>query len=101
MPINMVIRRRGDHKDPRLEALRAQGVPLLKKHGATSHSFGYYHSGPHAGQIVIVLTYPDLITHDRALQAMAQDADWTRVADEVEKLAPLQEIYLTVVTEER
>jgi hypothetical protein len=101
MPIDMIIRRQGDHKDPRLEALRVQGVPLLKKHGATSHRFGYFHSGPYVGQILIVLTYPDLATHERALQGMAQDADWTRVADEVEKLAPLQEIYLTVVTEER
>ena len=101
MAINMVIRRQGDHNDPRLEALRQQGVPILKKHGAVAHRFGYYHSGPHAGQILIVLTYPDLATHERALQAMAMDADWTKVAEEVDKIAPLQELYLTVVTEER
>lgn len=30
MPINMVVRRRGDYRDPQLELLRKQGVPLLK-----------------------------------------------------------------------
>lgn len=60
MAINMVVRRTGDYKDTRLEALRKQGVPLLKKHGAVSHEFGYYHSGTHAGEIFIVIAYPDL-----------------------------------------
>ena len=58
MTVNMIIRRKGDHEDPRLEALRKEGVPLLMKHGAQSHRFGYYQSGAHAGQILIVLSYP-------------------------------------------
>jgi hypothetical protein len=32
---------------------------------------------------------------------MAGDADWETVVGEVERIAPLQETYLTVVTEER
>jgi hypothetical protein len=32
---------------------------------------------------------------------MSRDADWQRVVGEIEKIAPLQESYLTVVTEER
>ena len=32
---------------------------------------------------------------------MSQDADWKRVAGEFEKVAPLQETYLTVITEEQ
>jgi hypothetical protein len=101
MAISMVIRRTGDYKDTRLQALRNQGVPLLKKHGATSHRFGYYQSGPYTGQILIVLTYPDLETHERAMQGMSEDTDWKRVAAEVDKIAPLQESYLTVITEEQ
>jgi hypothetical protein len=101
MPINMVVRRKGDYKDPQLEPLRKQGVRLLKKYGAVAHRFGYYHSGVHAGQILIVITYPDLATHERAWQGMSLDADWQRVGGEIEKIAPLQESYLTVVTEEQ
>jgi NIPSNAP len=101
MAVNMVVRRKGDYKDPQLALLRGQGVPLLKKYGAVAHSFGYYHSGAHAGHIFIVITYPDLATHERAWQGMAGDADWKRVVAEIEQIAPLQESYLTVVTEER
>ena len=54
MAINMVVRRKGDYKDPQLERLREQGGPLLKKYGAVSHRFGYYHSGAYTGQILIV-----------------------------------------------
>jgi hypothetical protein len=64
-----------------------------------SHRFGYYHSGVHAGQILVVVGYPDRATHERAMQSMSQDADWQRVAGEIEKIAPLQEMYLTVITE--
>jgi len=101
MTVNMIIRRKGDHEDPRLEALRQEGVPLLMKHGALSHRFGYYQSGAHAGQILIVLSYPDLAAHERAMKSMASDPDWTRVSAAVDAIAPLQESYLTVVTEER
>jgi hypothetical protein len=95
-----VIRRKGDYQDDRLRALRKEGIPLLKKHGALPHGFGFYQSGPHVGQMLVVLSYPDLPTHERAIHGMSQDADWKRIAGEVEKLAPLQETYLTVFTEE-
>jgi hypothetical protein len=101
MTVNMIIRRVGDHEDPRLKSLREEGVPLLKKHGAVAHRFGYYHTGVHAGQILIVLTYPDLAAHEFAMKGMAEDAAWTRISTEVDKIAPLQETYLTVVTDER
>jgi hypothetical protein len=101
MAVNMVVRRKGDYKDPQLALLREQGVQLLKKYGAIAHGFGYYQSGAHAGQIFIVITYPDLPTHERAWQGMSGDAHWQRVVGEIEKVAPLQETYLTVVTEER
>jgi NIPSNAP len=101
MAINMVVRRKGDYADTRLEPLRKQGIALLKKYGAVAHSFGYYQSGAHAGEILVVITYPDLATHERAWQGMAQDADWKKVVGEIDKIAPLQESYLTVITEER
>jgi hypothetical protein len=100
MAINMVIRRTGNHNDAQLKRLRKEGTVILKKHGAVSHRFGFYHSGPYAGQIVVVLTYPDLATHERAMKAMSEDADWKRIGGEVEKLAPLQESYLTVTEEQ-
>jgi hypothetical protein len=100
MTVNMIIRRKGDYQDDRLRALRKEGIPLLKQHGALSHGFGFYQSGPHIGQMLVVLSYPDLPTHERAIHGMSQDADWKRIAGEVEKLAPLQETYLTVLTEE-
>ena len=101
MTVNMIIRRKGDYKDPRLEALRKEGVPLLMKHGAQSHRFGYYQSGAHAGQILIVLSYPDLAAHERAMKGMAEDPAWKRVSVAVDQIAPLQESYLTIITEER
>ena len=101
MAVNMVVRRKGDYQDPRLMPLRKEGISLLKKHGATLHKFGYYHSGPHAGQILVVVAYPDVATHEQAMKSMSEDADWTRVAGEIEKIAPLEEICLTVITEEQ
>ena len=52
MTVNMIVRRKADHLDARLIPLRKEGIALLKKHGAVSHGFGYYHSGLHAGQIL-------------------------------------------------
>lgn len=66
-----------------------------------SHKFGFYHSGPHAGQILVVVTYPDMATHERAMESMSKDADWKRVAGEIEKIAPLQENYLIDIIEEQ
>jgi hypothetical protein len=100
MSVNMVVRRNGDHRDARLAPLRKEGAALLKKHGAVSHRFGFYHSGPRAGQILIVIGYQDIATHARAMQAISEDADWKRVAAEIDKIAPLQESYVTVITEE-
>jgi hypothetical protein len=34
------------------------------------------------------------------MQTMSQDANWQRVSGELEKIAPLQELYLTVITED-
>jgi hypothetical protein len=48
----------------------------------------------------VVAGYPDLATHERAMLTMSQDANWQRVSAELEKMAPLQELYLTVITEE-
>jgi hypothetical protein len=47
-----------------------------------------------------VIGYQDIATHARAMQAMSEDADWKRVAAEIDKIAPLQESYVTVITEE-
>ena len=96
----MIIRRRGNPEDTQLEQLRRQGTPVLKKHGAVSHRFGFYHSGPYAGQILVVLTYPDLASHALAMQGMSKGADWQRVVGEVDKIAPMQESYLTVTEEQ-
>ena len=60
--------RRRPPADARLIPLRKEGIALLKKHGAVSHRFGFYHSGAHAGQILVVVGYPDVATHERAMQ---------------------------------
>lgn len=101
MAIGMIVRRTGNYQDVRLLPLRKEGIALLKKHGAISHKFGFYHSGPHAGQILVVVTYPDMATHERAMESMSKDADWKRVAGEIEKIAPLQENYLIDIIEEQ
>jgi hypothetical protein len=100
MTVNMVIRRTGNHEDAQLKRLRKEGTVVLKKHGAVSHRFGFYHSGAYAGQILVVLSYPDLAAYEWAMQGMSEDADWKRIGGEVEKLAPLQESYLTVTEEQ-
>jgi hypothetical protein len=101
MSVDMIVRRNGDYKDDRLIPLRREGIGLLKKHGAISHRFGFYHSGPHAGQMYVAVGYPDVATQERAMKGMSDDPDWKRVAGEIEKLAPLQESYITVITEEQ
>jgi hypothetical protein len=58
MAVNMIARRKASYQDPRLVPLRKEGIALLKKHGAVSHRFGCYHSGVHAGQILVVVGYP-------------------------------------------
>ena len=98
---NMIVRRKGDYRDNRLVPLRKEGISLLKKYGATSHKFGYFQSGPYAGQMIVVVGYPDLASQERAMQQLSQDPDWKRVSGEIEKLAPLQESYLSVITEEQ
>ena len=80
---------------------RTPGQATIEKAWAISHSYGYYHPGAHAGQMFVAVGYPDLATQERAMQAMSQDVDWQRVAGELEKIAPLQEMYLTVITEEQ
>ena len=99
--VDMIVRRKADYRNPRLMPLRKEGISLLKKHGAVSHRFGFYHSGPHVGQMYVVVGYPDLATHERAMIRMSQDAEWQRVAGETEKIAPLQEMSLAVITEEQ
>jgi hypothetical protein len=101
MPVDMVVRRNGDYRNPRLIALRGEGIPLLKKYGALSHRIGAYHSGPYAGQMYVVISFPDVATHEQAMQRLSDDPDWRRVGGEVEKLAPLLEISVAVVTEEQ
>ena len=96
MPVDMIVRRTGNYLDTQLKRLRKEGTVVLKKHGAVSHRFGFYHSGAYAGQIVVVLTYPDLATYERAMKGMSEDADWKRIGGEVEKLAPIQESYVTI-----
>jgi hypothetical protein len=100
MAINMVIRRTGNPEDTQLQQLRKEGTAILKKHGAVSHKFGFYHSGPYVGQILVVLTYPDLASHARAMQGMSEDVDWKRIVGEVDKIAPMQESYLTVTEDQ-
>jgi hypothetical protein len=100
MAVNMIIRRKGDYLDAELKRLRKEGTVVLKKLGAVSHRFGFYHSGAHTGQIVVVLTYPDLATYERAMKGMSEDADWKRIGGEVERLAPLQESYVTITEDQ-
>jgi hypothetical protein len=100
MSVDMIVRRNGDYQDPRLLAVRKEGVPLLKKHGAVSHRIGAYHSGPHAGQKYVVIGFPDVVTQQQAIQKMSNDPDWKRVGDEIEKLAPMLEISVAIVAEE-
>jgi hypothetical protein len=101
MPVDMIVRRYGDYRNLRLVALRKEGVPLLKKHGAISHRIGEFHSGPYAGQMYVVIGYPDLAKLEQAMQDMANDPDWKRVAGEIEKLAPMLETIVAIVAEEQ
>jgi hypothetical protein len=101
MSVDMIVRRNGDYRDARVVALRREGVPLLKKHGAISHRIGAWHSGPHAGQMYVVIGYPDLATLEQAKQMLMNDPDWKRVGDEIEKLAPLMEVLVAIVAEEQ
>lgn len=101
MSVDMIVRRNGDYRDPRLVALRKEGVPLLKKHGAISHRIGAYLSGPYAGQMYVVIGYPDVATQEQALQEMSNDPDWKRVGGEIETLAPMLEVCVAIVAEEQ
>jgi hypothetical protein len=101
MSVDMIVRRNGDYRDSRLVALRGEGVPLLKKFGAISHKIGADRSRPYAGQMYVVIGFPDLAALEQAQQRLMNDPDWKRVGDEIEKLAPLQEVCVAIVAEEQ
>lgn len=49
------------------------------------------HTGPHTGQIYLLVTYPDWTTYGRAQQAIAADAEIQRLSAEVPKVAEFLE----------
>ena len=99
MTVDMIVRRKANYQNPRLVPLRKEGIALLKEHGAVSHRFGCYHSSVHAGQVPCRGRLPRL-GNPRA--SHAKHVSGCRLAEgrsEIEKIAPWQEMYLTVITE--
>jgi hypothetical protein len=96
MSISMVIRRTGNPADARL---RKEAAAIWKKHGAVAFRFGSYHTGAHAGQILVVITFPDWVTYGRAMQSISEDADYKKMIGEVDKISQIQERYLSVTEE--
>ena len=69
--------------------LAGQAAPHFKRHGATMVRFGTCHSGPRAGVISVVVSYPDWQTYGKALQALSEDHAYQALLAEVTKAGEL------------
>ena len=81
MPIANVSR----FKIGRADAARVarSAAPIFKSKGVTTVQMGFCYSGPHTGEIIITLTYPDWTTFAKVTEELQQDKDYQRLFAEV------------------
>jgi hypothetical protein len=93
MAVVIVTRLKGNHDHT---ALVKEGAAILKRHGVTSVRAGRIFSGPHAGQLVVVATKPDMAAFGRSAQGLLADAAWLKYLSEMSKVFELQDRSITL-----
>jgi hypothetical protein len=77
MAVTQLTRWTGGNRDA-VVALGKQGKALAAKVGG-EYRVGQIHTGPHAGQWLTSVRYPDWETYGKAQQAMASDAAFQKL----------------------
>jgi len=72
---------------------------FFERAGAEYVSLSIIHTGKHAGQLFVILRYPDWETYAKSLQAMASDPEFARAYADALRVVELQERTLIVDTD--
>jgi hypothetical protein len=88
MSVTSLSRWNGGNRDTAVANVK-KAKPVLEKLGAGSVRLGQIHTGPHAGQWVTAVTYPDWETLGKAQQALASDATYQKVLADAGAVGPL------------
>jgi hypothetical protein len=87
MAITILIRRNGDEHDAMI-AFAKRGKAIIEKTGA-EWSLSQVHTGPHTGQWVVAIRYPDWTTYGKANEALASDTTFQKFMSEVGAVSQL------------
>jgi hypothetical protein len=83
MSVTSLTRYNGGKRDA-MVALAKKAKPIHQKSGAELLRLGQIHTGPHAGQWVVSVRYPDWEAYGKARQALAGDTAYQKLTAEVE-----------------
>jgi hypothetical protein len=89
MAITLLVRRNGGEHDA-MVALAKKGKAIIEKTGA-EWRLSRVHTGPHTGQWLVALRYPDWTTYGKAMEALASDTTFQKFLDEVGAVSSLVE----------
>lgn len=87
MSVTVLARWKGDPKDAAQAGKKAK--PILEKHGAEMVRMSTFYSGAYTGQILVAIRYPDWKTYGKAMDKLAQDAQYQKLMAEVRKTSEL------------
>ena len=63
-------------EDETVVAVARRAKAILTRHGAIAHDLSIVHAGPDVGQWVLMTTYKDWESFGKAMQKLAQDAEF-------------------------
>jgi hypothetical protein len=82
MSVTAYTRYSGGNRDT-LIAIGKQAKPILEEAGAEMVRIGQLHTGPHAGDLLAAVRYPDWETYGKAQQSLAGDTAFQKLMTEV------------------
>jgi hypothetical protein len=81
MSVDQITRFKGSDTEG-VVALARRAKPIWLKHGASAFRLSRVHSGPFAGQWLVVVSYPDWSTFGEAHEAASRDLEFAKVMAE-------------------
>jgi hypothetical protein len=88
MSVTSVSRWSGGYSDAAVARVK-NARSILTKLGAESVRLSQIHTGPHAGQWLTSVSYPDWATLGKAQQALASDATYQKILADAGAAGPL------------
>jgi hypothetical protein len=98
MAITILIRRNGGEREA-MVALAKKAKAIFEKVGAEWVRLNQFHTGPHTGQWLVAIRYPDWTTYGKASEALASDAAFQKFLEEVGAISELVERTVLVSTD--